>query len=86
MAPITTKTTAASLIIAASLGTVEALKDQAGLCRWNYALRSVKNNAKSRIGIFSEVKRISKVYTDEKAKKSEESLRIVMYLSCWGPY
>ncbi|KAF3326226.1 Wound-induced protein [Carex littledalei] len=79
---------ASSLIIAASVGTAtaEALKDQAGLCRWNYALRSIKNSAKSKVGPFSEVKRISKIYPEDKAKRSEESLRTVMYLSCWGPY
>ena len=76
----------ASLVVAASIGTVEALKDQAGLCRWNYALRSVHSRVKQNMGGFSRVGRISSgVELDEKAKRSEEALRTVMFLSCWGP-
>jgi Wound-induced protein len=81
-------TTRASLVTAACAGTVDTPKDQAGLCRLNYALRSMKNSSKNNINIssISEAKRISKVYMEDKADKSEESLRTVMYLSCWGPY
>ncbi|XP_073004051.1 uncharacterized protein [Typha latifolia] len=81
-----------SLLIAVSVGAVEALKDQAGLCRWNYAIRSLNQRAKksSNMGSFSQAKRMScavdrRKGVDEQAKKAEESLRTVMYLSCWGP-
>ncbi|XP_073004038.1 uncharacterized protein [Typha latifolia] len=81
----------ASLLIAASVGAVEALKDQAGLCRWNYAIRSLNQRAKSSsVGSLSQAKRMSYAVdrrkgVDKKAKQAEESLRTVMYLSCWGP-
>ncbi|KAL1222163.1 hypothetical protein V5N11_011042 [Cardamine amara subsp. amara] len=78
-------------MVAASIGVVEALKDQLGVCRWNYVLRSmnqhVKNNIRSSI---SQTKRLSSspaaaAMTSGDSKQAEESLRTVMYLSCWGP-
>ncbi|XP_020215126.1 uncharacterized protein LOC109799052 [Cajanus cajan] len=77
--------------VAASVGVVEVLKDQ-GICRWNHALRSIQRHVKSHVGSFSQTKKLSSssamVFTrlkHEKAIQSEESLRTVMYLSCWGP-
>jgi Wound-induced protein len=74
-----------SLVVAASVGAVEALKDQVGLCRWNYALRSMKSRVKQNMGGFSQVRKRASGVDKEKARRSEESLRMVMYLSCWGP-
>ncbi|KAK1260815.1 hypothetical protein QJS04_geneDACA021980 [Acorus gramineus] len=86
---------------ATSLGTVEALKDQLGFCRWNHAFRSIQQEAKKSIrshyqakpntsSSSSEVSSVAVVGRrrrdgDEKARGSEEALRKVMYLSCWGP-
>ncbi|XP_061346766.1 uncharacterized protein LOC133292375 [Gastrolobium bilobum] len=78
--------------VAASVGVVEALKDQ-GLCRWNHALRSAQHHVKNHVRSFSQTKKlsssssamVSNTIREEEAKHSEESLRKVMYLSCWGP-
>jgi hypothetical protein len=79
--------------VAASVGVVEALKDQ-GICRWNYALKSAQQHVKNNLRSFSQTKKlsssssnmiISKRLKDEKENQPEESLRTVMYLSCWGP-
>ncbi|KAJ1434611.1 hypothetical protein SESBI_05480 [Sesbania bispinosa] len=78
--------------VAASVGVVEALKDQ-GLCRWNHALRSAQHHLKNHVRSLSQAKKLSPSSSamvsnrlkEEEAKQSEESLRTVMYLSCWGP-
>ncbi|KAK8968334.1 hypothetical protein KSP40_PGU021211 [Platanthera guangdongensis] len=83
---------ASSWIAAASISAVEALKDQGGLCRWNYALRSLHNKAKKEMSSSSScsssvVAVINRGVSSkaEKANRAEESLRKVMFLSCWGP-
>ncbi|KAG6738085.1 hypothetical protein POTOM_059644 [Populus tomentosa] len=80
-------------LVAAAVGGVEALKDQ-GFCRWNYTLRSLHQHAKNHVRSASQAKKlsssssamISNKVKEVRAKQSEESLRKVMYLSCWGPY
>ncbi|KAJ3679426.1 hypothetical protein LUZ60_017437 [Juncus effusus] len=87
-----------SMVVAASISAVEALKDQAGLCRWNYALRSINQRAKnntfcslgrSEVRVNSNSRSSASLANNarknEKAKKAEESLRTVMFLSNWGP-
>ncbi|XP_015896548.2 uncharacterized protein LOC107430241 [Ziziphus jujuba] len=78
--------------VAASIGVVEAMKHQ-GACRWHNSLKSIQQYAKTNLRSYSQAKRIPARYSSsvsnkikaEKLKKSEESLRTVMYLSCWGP-
>uniref|UniRef100_A0A2N9G263 Wound-responsive family protein n=1 Tax=Fagus sylvatica TaxID=28930 RepID=A0A2N9G263_FAGSY len=78
--------------VAASLGAVEAMKDQ-GIFRWGHVLRSLQQHSKNNVRSYSQAKNlspqsssaISKKIKSENMKQSEESLRKVMYLSCWDP-
>ncbi|KAI3967091.1 hypothetical protein MKW92_050259 [Papaver armeniacum] len=82
-------------MIAVSVGVVEALKDQAGLCRWNYTLRSVHQYAKNRVKSSisqatsaSSSMPASSVIPDQimmKQQRDHDILLDVMCLSCWGP-
>ncbi|XP_022860497.1 uncharacterized protein LOC111381034 [Olea europaea var. sylvestris] len=86
--------TSRAWLVGASIGAVEVLKDQ-GFCRWNYAMRILQQHAKNSLRSYTQAKKLSgapsstiickKMKEDHKLKKSEESLRTVMYLSCWGP-
>ncbi|KAK3404598.1 uncharacterized protein LOC104424842 [Eucalyptus grandis] len=92
--------TSRTWVVAASVAAVEALKDQ-GFCRWNYALRSIHQRAKSRaMSSFSQGNGSNKrspqssaaaaasrrLAGEAEARRSEESMRKVLYLSTWGPY
>ncbi|WZZ65067.1 hypothetical protein YC2023_076437 [Brassica napus] len=78
--------------LAATIGAVEASKDQLGLCRWNYMIRSVNQRIRNNVRSAAQANRFSSSSTIplasckdcDKAKQAEESLRTVMYLSCWG--
>lgn len=81
-------------IVAASVGAVHAMKDQ-GFCRWSYTVRSIHQHAMNNMRSFllqaqklssSSSAVIFDKMNSEKKDQSEESLRKVMYLSCWGPY
>ncbi|KAI4322614.1 hypothetical protein L6164_022291 [Bauhinia variegata] len=75
-------------MVAASVGVVEALKDQ-GVCRWNSVIRTAHQHLTSHTRSLSQAKKLSSstsaLVSNKLAKRSEESLRTVMYLSCWGP-
>ncbi|KEH38820.1 hypothetical protein MtrunA17_Chr2g0318611 [Medicago truncatula] len=76
-------------VVASSIGAVEALKDQLGVCRWNYAFRSLHQHAKNNIRSYSQAKKLSSASSaavSNKVKRSkEESMRKVIDLNCWGP-
>ncbi|KAE8668178.1 hypothetical protein F3Y22_tig00112344pilonHSYRG00131 [Hibiscus syriacus] len=85
--------TSRAWVVAASMGAVEALKDQ-GICRWNYTVRSALQHAKNHVRSASQARNLSSqssaamskgLSKDDKSRQSEESLRKVMYLSCWCP-
>ncbi|KAK3404600.1 hypothetical protein EUGRSUZ_K00908 [Eucalyptus grandis] len=93
--------TSKAWVVAASVAAVEALKDQ-GFCRWNYTLRSIHQRAKNRaMSSFSQANNGSKKRSPQSSsaaaasrrlageagtRRSEESMRKVLYLSTWGPY
>ncbi|GJM90267.1 hypothetical protein PR202_ga06529 [Eleusine coracana subsp. coracana] len=82
---------APSLVVAASMGAVEALKDQAGLCRWDYALRSLYHRAAApRIQALSARLSDSVAAAQPAAQRcrpaaADARMRKAYHLVCWGP-
>ncbi|KAF3527004.1 hypothetical protein F2Q69_00047885 [Brassica cretica] len=70
-------------LVAATIGAVEASKDQLGLCRWNYMIRSVNQRIRNNVRSATQANRFSSSSTTvvasckdgDKAKEAEESLR-----------
>ncbi|KAM3213727.1 hypothetical protein ACQJBY_066250 [Aegilops geniculata] len=85
----------ASLVVATSMAAVEALKDQAGLCRWDYALRSLYHCAvvTGRRAVPASLSSSSQAASGSAAavgraarpRRSEEELHKAYHVVCWGP-
>lgn len=86
----------ASLVVATSMAAVEALKDQAGLCRWDYALRSLYQRAvvTGRRAVPASLSSSSKAASGSAAavgraarprRSEEEKLHKAYHVVCWGP-
>ena len=76
-----------SLIVAGTVGLVEALKDQ-GFARWNYTIRTIHHHTKANLRSVTQSKKFpspAAMASSKGIEQSEESLRKVMYLCCWGP-
>ncbi|CAK7327528.1 unnamed protein product [Dovyalis caffra] len=84
-------------IVAASIGAVETFKDQLGICRWNYSIRSLEAQAKKSLGSLAKAKFLSSSNSsvtstmvldkvgNVEMKESEQYAEKIMHLSCWGP-
>ncbi|KAJ1703981.1 hypothetical protein LUZ63_003760 [Rhynchospora breviuscula] len=91
----------ASVVVAASVGVVEALKDQVGLCRWNHTMKSIYQRASNRAGASSVSTKANQSAPSNsrvgergaaaagdalrKVKMPEEKLNKAYHLICWGP-
>lgn len=91
----------ASWTAAMSVGAVEALKDQAGLCRWDYALRSLYRRAKVAVpaslsspassvpaagnGATGASAAAARARPTRPRRSEEEKLQKAHHLVCWGP-
>ncbi|KAA0046885.1 hypothetical protein IC582_014393 [Cucumis melo] len=74
--------------VAASIGAVEALKDQ-GVCRWNNVIKSLQQHGKTKVRSYYQAKKLSASSSSAIAyqinKSREDKMRKVMDLSCLGP-
>jgi len=91
---------ASSFVVAASMSAVEALKDQVGLCRWDYAIRSLYNRAAAAkvtgravpVSLSSSPSQTAgcssaaAVRAGARTRRTEEEkLHKAYHLVCWGP-
>ncbi|PWA61944.1 hypothetical protein CTI12_AA364740 [Artemisia annua] len=80
--------TSRAWMVAGTVGLVEAIKDQS-FARWNYTIRAIHHHAKSNIRSVAQSKKLSSETAVASSRggieKSDESLRKLMYLNCWGP-
>uniref|UniRef100_A0A0A8XU27 Wound-responsive family protein n=1 Tax=Arundo donax TaxID=35708 RepID=A0A0A8XU27_ARUDO len=81
------------------MSAVEALKDQAGLCRWDYALRSLYHRAKvsgrafpvslsstqQSVGSSAAASASAAGRASRSRRTEEEKLHKAYHLVCWGP-
>ncbi|KOM43692.1 hypothetical protein LR48_Vigan05g129700 [Vigna angularis] len=77
-------------VVASSIGAVEALKDQLGVCRWNFALRSLQQHAKNNIRSYGKPTKFSSAASSASVptkinRTKEDSMNKVMEFNCWGP-
>ncbi|CAO2836026.1 unnamed protein product [Amaranthus hypochondriacus] len=75
------------------MAAVEGMKDH-GYARWNHTIKSLQQHVKiNNMRSYHHTNKlsassssiISKKMKDQQTKQCDESLRTVMYLSCWGP-
>ncbi|PIA34401.1 hypothetical protein AQUCO_03800189v1 [Aquilegia coerulea] len=80
-------------VIIATYGAVEVVKGQE-LLNMNWAVMSINQHAKTNCNLLKKVSTASssshnmlrrKNNNGQRLNQSEESLRKIMYLSCWGP-
>jgi hypothetical protein len=84
---------ASSLVVATSMAAVEALKDQAGLCRWDYALRSLYQRGRRAVPVSLSSSQAASSGTADAAiargarprRSEEEKLHKAYHIVCWGP-
>jgi hypothetical protein len=84
---------ASSMVVATTMAAVEALKDQAGLCRWDYALRSLYQRAVVTGSRAVPVSLSSQASSSSAAgaraarprRSEEEKLHKAYHIVCWGP-